>query len=64
MSARFTSRFEFGDRVHIDGDDSIVARVIGFSFVSNGNQVQVSWFHNGDVKEAWFAEWRLSKVTT
>jgi hypothetical protein len=56
----FNSRYEFGDFVHIDGDD-LVGRVTGFCWQANeGHTVQVSWLHSGDAKVAWIQDWRLS----
>ena len=57
----FCSRFDFGDKVVIDGDASIRATVIGFAFYPHGAQVQCAWFANGSAVESWLGEFRLTK---
>jgi hypothetical protein len=56
---KLESRFGFGDRVIIDGDRSLVARVISFTFRSHCAQVEVGWVHNGAAQTASVDEWRL-----
>lgn len=58
---KFASIWSFRDRVLIDGDTSIVGLVTAFQFRGDRGEpiVEVSWVHNGDVKTAWFEEWRL-----
>lgn len=56
------TRFDIGDFVTIDGDQSIHARVIevkyrGASLVYYG----CAWFNNGDSKYETIEEWRLSR---
>ena len=60
--SKFLSRWAFRDRVHIDNDSSIIAVVTGMSFSESGLKVCCNWFSNGDSKEAWFEEWRLSEA--
>lgn len=57
------TKFDFGDRVKIDNGD-IIATVIGVWLQGEQQKVtvEVSWFHNGEVKTAWLFEWRLEKV--
>ena len=62
--SRFVSRWAFRDKVHVDDDRSITAIVTGFSFSESGVKVCLNWFANGDNKEAWFEEWRLSEAGT
>lgn len=57
-----TTKFELGDFVVMDGSTDIRARVTQFSFGTHGVNVECSWFHNGEAKFAWFAEWRLEKA--
>ena len=60
----FRSRWAFRDYVLIDGDKSIIASVVGFSFSETGTaSVRCAWFANGDSKEGWFEEWRLSEAS-
>lgn len=59
---RFRAPFLHGDKIHIDGDTSIVATVTAVLWRSTITQVEVSWVHCGDVKTAWLEEWRLSMV--
>ena len=56
----YNSRFAIGDRVHIDDDNSITARVVGLRFLSTGHDVEVAWISNGDFKDIWLDAWRLS----
>jgi hypothetical protein len=57
------SRWNFRDRVWLDGDESIIGIVTAFQFRETRNPiVEVSWMHNGDAKAAWFEEWRLRAV--
>lgn len=60
--AEFSSPYNVRDKVHIDGDESIVAYVVGFCW-ENGEsgKVQVSWLHNGDAKLVWLEEWRITR---
>lgn len=46
--------------VHIDGDTSLKAAVVGHLFDEDGCQLKLSWVHNGDVRIAYVAEWRCS----
>lgn len=55
------SPFTFGERVIIDGDTSLVARVTKFSFSHPDIcEIMVSWVHNGAISESWISNWRLS----
>lgn len=59
---QFSVAWDFGQKVNIDDDQSIVGTVTGFCFrVTRDPTVEVSWFHNGDAKTGWFEEWRLSR---
>lgn len=59
--AQFESKFDYGNRVYLDGDTSITAIVISFQFRTTavGPAVECSWVHNGEIKTAWLEEWRL-----
>lgn len=54
--------FKFGDKVNLDGDGSIKGTVTGIAIYPRGFQIEVGWFSNGDVKSAWFADFRVTKV--
>ena len=59
----FESAWTMGDHVNVDSDKSIIGVVTGFNFRRTQDPtVEVSWFHNGDAKTAWFEEWRLDRV--
>jgi hypothetical protein len=61
--AIFRSAFALGDRVHIDDDRDLIARVTGFLWGhEEGAQLRLSWMSNGDAKEAWFPVWRVTAV--
>ena len=57
------TEFELGDRVHIDGDESITATICGIEVRGNANYLRydVNWFYAGGVNNAWFMEQRLTK---
>ncbi len=55
----FTSRFAIGDRVIIDGDAGIIARVIGIRFFTIGCDCLVAWMADGAHHEKGIDEWRL-----
>ena len=50
-----------GKKVLIDGDTSLVATVIGYRILDRRTQVQISWVHNGDIKEAYIDRWRVAE---
>lgn len=57
------SKWDFGDRVWIDGEGSIEAVVTALQFRSDrAPMVELSWIHNGTNQVAWFEDWRLTKV--
>ncbi len=51
--------FGIGDRVLIDGDTDIVARVLNVRFHSAGWDACVGWMHNGSHYEAVIDGFRL-----
>ena len=58
-----TSEFTFGDRVSIDGDDTLRGLIIAVIFHRDRPaEYEVSWFASGDAKTAWIEEWRLILV--
>jgi hypothetical protein len=59
----FTVSFDFGDRVHIDGDESIKATVTAFVFREAALFVECSWMHNGKAESERIEHYRLTKVT-
>lgn len=52
--------FAIGEKVHIDGDESITATVIGFLLRAQGPQYEAAWFNNGAHTTAWVDEFRLT----
>ncbi len=56
----FEVRFEFGDKVWIDEDDSITATVTGFVFRKRDHDVEVSWMANAAMQTVWVSDYRLS----
>lgn len=60
MEMILKSAFTFGDSVIIDGDKSLIARVVAITFRSEFAQIEVSWVHCGDLKSVWVDNWRLS----
>jgi hypothetical protein len=60
MGAKLESRFDFGDKVLIDGDSSIKAVVIGFKWLTkNAVVIEAAWMANGASHAGWFDDWRL-----
>ena len=62
MTIKLECQFDFGERVIIDKDPSLVAVVTTVWFKSHIAECEVSYVHNGDLKTAWIATWRLSKA--
>lgn len=60
MKRTFKTDFDFGDRVLLDGDNSLIARVVAFSFRSKFPQFEVAWVHCGALNSAWVDPFRLS----
>lgn len=52
--------FDIDDRVHIDGDAAIVGHIQQLLWAAGGASYQVAWMANGDAKEAWIREARLT----
>ena len=65
MTVTYTSRLGIQERVLIDGDEDLEGVVMELNFTAYGPepQVKVGWIHNGEVKEAWFPEWRLATLS-
>lgn len=60
---QFDSSFALGQLVAIDGDDSIVGTITGFTFrTTRAPLIEVSWFHNGELKTGWIEESRLTLI--
>jgi hypothetical protein len=58
---KITTQFEFGDRVTIDrGDITGIVTAIAVYGTETGIQYEVSWWHQGEHKSAWFYAWRVS----
>ena len=58
----FECKWQFNDRVVVDGDSSIKAVVTAIAFRVTGRMIEVSWFHNGECRFAWIEEYRLSEA--
>jgi hypothetical protein len=58
--AAFEARFAIRDRVIIDADPSLVARVLAVRFYDGGHEVMVGWIADGQPQESVVDEWRLS----
>jgi len=56
----YTSDYEIGDRVHVDGDSSISAVVTAVLWRTENPQLEITWWHNGAQQSCWVADWRLS----
>ena len=56
-------KYEIGQRVHIDGDNSITGIVSCIEWRRpDVVRYEVSWMHQGDAKFIVFDEWRLCRV--
>lgn len=55
-------KFDLTTKVHIDGDRSITATVIGFLVRASQIQFEVAWFSNGSQQTAWIDDFRLSQA--
>lgn len=53
--------FKLGTTVHIDGCASVAATVTALLLRQNGWQAEVSWWNNGELREAWVTVDRLSE---
>lgn len=57
----FETTFSLRDRVCVDGDPSLTGVITAVQFREiRAALYGVSYVLNGDAKEAWFEEWRLS----
>lgn len=63
MTTTYKSAFGIGDSVLIDDDSSITAIVTGVAWRAGGYaEIEVQWFHEGEMKTAWLGEYRLTFV--
>lgn len=60
---KIETKYDLRDKVHIDGDESIVATVIGVLIYEGGFEYKLAWMHNGSSQWGEFDEFRLEKVT-
>ncbi len=60
--AKFETKFDFGDKVCVDGDRSIIATVTSIRFFQTGQaEYGLSYFHNGQpVLIQSCDEWRIT----
>lgn len=57
-----TSAYNLGDRMNIDGCRDVPCIVTGILFKGDGISYELQYFHNGDLKTAyWIDEFRLTK---
>ena len=56
----FESDWAIGDRVHIDGDQSIKATVVGIRFAAVSHDAIIEWIHDGKSVQATIDLFRLS----
>ena len=61
IRAHLASSFIIGDKVEVDGDQSLIATVTGVWFQSaEFYRVECSWLHNGANQQAWIEPKRLT----
>lgn len=58
----YDAPFALGEKVVVDDDASVVGVVTAFCWRVEAPQVEVSWWHAGDAKSAWFTPWRLRRA--
>lgn len=58
----YASPFALGDRVHIDGNEDLVARVTAVSWREENPQIECSWWNERALTTAWISPSRLSLV--
>lgn len=58
----FASHVDLRDKVHIDGDDSIIGVVIAVAFYEHMQQACVCWIANGQHYSHWIDLFRLKVV--
>lgn len=61
-SARPQSAIAIADRVHIDGDESVVAVVTALLFRTDRCEVEISWMNQGVMQVCWVPSWRVKRV--
>ncbi len=60
----FRAQFHIGQRVNLDNDAGLVGTVTAVCFYSRGVEYQICWVANGDNKQVWIDEMRLSEAVT
>jgi len=60
-SIHWTTAYNIGDSVMIDGSLDIKAVILAVVIRGTGRNVNydVAWFHNGSSYSAWIEEWRI-----
>lgn len=61
MGRKYEPLFGLTEKIIIDGCAEMPAVITAVSFRMTGVKYEVNWWNNGDLKEAWVDEWRLSK---
>lgn len=62
MKHNYESAFTFGDRVHIDGDKTVLAFVTGVLWHNGRHQVEIQWTAACNNQTAWVDEFRVERV--
>lgn len=55
------SKFSLGDKVIIDGCETVVAIVTAITFRMTGCKLELSYFADRGLEEIWIDEWRLTR---
>lgn len=58
----YTAEYQIGQKVWLDGDRSIIARITGLWFEASGYKVQVEWISNGTNVSVWMPPFRIVKI--
>lgn len=59
----FLSHFNYGEKVLMDDHKDIVGTIVSFWFKDHDIcNIEVSWFHNGELRYGWFAHYRLTLI--
>lgn len=60
MKMVFHTLFDFGDKVHIDGDKSITAQVVSFNFAEDQPRIECAWWDSANNRSQFFHPRRLT----
>jgi hypothetical protein len=62
MKVIFQAAFDFGEKVHIDGDKSITGQVVSFSFMEDSPRIEVAWWDSANNRSQFFHPRRLTSA--